>query len=178
MMESGPKEGGYGKSISRDVRGADDREKDGTRKGGPSEEGCLKNDGPEQKGSGTSGLDEDDLEKDGPKNDGLAKDHTQKGGVGDGGPGKDALLKDNLGKDGQEENGLVPEDNSKEVISISRDEESAEEEGTAGGSPKDSRICHMSDSTSSTKNDDNESEIDSVEDNAACLDHFFSEVTF
>ena len=42
-------------------------------------------------------------------------------------------------------------------------------------SPKDSGICHMSDSISSTKNDYGESEIDLVEVNAACLDHFFLE---
>lgn len=40
---------------------------------------------------------------------------------------------------------------------------------------KNSEICHMSDSTSRTKNDDSESEIDLVKVNAIYLNHFFLE---
>ena len=43
----------------------------------------------------------------------------------------------------------------------------------AKGSFKDFEICFISNSIASTKNNDNESEINSVEDNAACLNHFF-----
>lgn len=66
----------------------------------------------------------------------------------------------------------MPGGNSKEVILISPDEESFEEKKMAEGSLKDSGICHMSNSTFNTKNNISESEINSVKDNIACLDHF------